>query len=32
MVIVGITGYRGLPEVTKGEWGLLEVRGGCNSL
>ena len=27
-VIVGITGYRGLQEVTLGERGLLEVRGG----
>ena len=27
-VIVGITAYRGLQEVTKGDRGLLEVKGG----
>ena len=27
-VILGITIYRGLQEVTKGDTGLLEVRGG----
>ena len=27
-VIVGITGYRGLQEVTKGDRGPPEVRGG----
>ena len=27
-VIVGITGYRVIQEVTKGDRGLMEVRGG----